>query len=39
VAGKQYVAVASGWGGWLKGFAPDTYGANRGSALLVFALP
>jgi alcohol dehydrogenase (cytochrome c) len=39
VGGKQYVAVASGWGGWLKGFAPETYGGARGSALLVFALP
>lgn len=39
VRGKQYVAVTSGWGGWMKGFAPELYGANRGSALFVFALP
>jgi alcohol dehydrogenase (cytochrome c) len=39
VNGKQYVAVASGWGGWIKGFAPELYGGTRGSALFVFALP
>jgi alcohol dehydrogenase (cytochrome c) len=39
VNGKQYVAVATGWGGWMKGFAPELYGGNRGSALVVFALP
>jgi alcohol dehydrogenase (cytochrome c) len=39
VAGKQYVAVPSGWGGWMKGFAPELYGAPRGNALFVFALP
>lgn len=39
VGGKQYVAVASGWGGWMKGFAPELYGETRGSALLVFELP
>ena len=39
VAGKQYIAVPSGWGGWLKGFAPNLYGAPRGAALYVFALP
>jgi alcohol dehydrogenase (cytochrome c) len=39
VNGKQYVAVPTGWGGWLEGFSPDTYGATRGSALFVFALP
>lgn len=38
VDGKQYVAVPSGWGGWMKGFAPQLYGANRGNALFVFAL-
>jgi alcohol dehydrogenase (cytochrome c) len=37
--GKQYVAVPSGWGGWMKGFAPEAYGGTRGSALFVFALP
>jgi alcohol dehydrogenase (cytochrome c) len=39
VKGKQYVAVPSGWGGWIKGFAPELYGAPRGHALIVFALP
>ena len=39
VNGKQFVAVPSGWGGWLEGFAPKNYGAPRGSALFVFALP
>jgi alcohol dehydrogenase (cytochrome c) len=39
VNGKQYVAVPSGWGGWLKGFAPELYGAPRGMALFSFALP
>ena len=39
VAGKQYVAVPSGWGGWIKGFAPELYGSTRGGALVVFALP
>jgi alcohol dehydrogenase (cytochrome c) len=39
VDGKQYIAVPSGWGGWLEGFAPEMYGAQRGSALFVFALP
>jgi alcohol dehydrogenase (cytochrome c) len=39
VDGKQYVAVLSGWGGWMKGFAPELYGSTRGSAVVVFALP
>ena len=39
VRGIQYVAVPSGWGGWLKGFAPELLGASRGSALFAFALP
>ncbi|HEX2249613.1 MAG TPA: PQQ-dependent dehydrogenase, methanol/ethanol family [Gemmatimonadales bacterium] len=39
VNGIQYVAVPSGWGGWLKGFAPELLGASRGSALFAFALP
>jgi alcohol dehydrogenase (cytochrome c) len=38
VGGKQYIAIATGWGGWMKGFAPELYGGNRGSALMVFAL-
>jgi alcohol dehydrogenase (cytochrome c) len=32
VNGRQYIAVASGWGGWMKGFAPELYGATRGGA-------
>jgi alcohol dehydrogenase (cytochrome c) len=39
VNGKQYVAVPSGWGGWLEGFAPGLFGAPRGHALFAFALP
>jgi alcohol dehydrogenase (cytochrome c) len=39
VGGKQYLAVPSGWGGWIEGYAPELYGANRGNALFVFALP
>ncbi|HWH17834.1 MAG TPA: PQQ-dependent dehydrogenase, methanol/ethanol family [Allosphingosinicella sp.] len=39
VGGKQYVAVPTGWGGWIKGFAPNMFGHERGSALFVFALP
>lgn len=39
VDGKQYIAVHSGWGGWIKGFSPQLYGAPRGDALMVFALP
>jgi alcohol dehydrogenase (cytochrome c) len=38
VNGQQYIAVPSGWGGWLKGFAPELYGAPRGNALYVFRL-
>jgi alcohol dehydrogenase (cytochrome c) len=38
IAGKQYVAVPSGWGGWVQGFAPELYGAPRGNALFVFTL-
>ena len=39
VGGRQYVAVPTGWGGWIKGFAPNMIGHERGSALFVFALP
>lgn len=39
VNGKQYIAVPSGWGGWMKGFAPQLYGAARGNALFVFTSP
>jgi alcohol dehydrogenase (cytochrome c) len=39
VNGKQYIAVPTGWGGWVEGYAPEMYGAPRGTALMVFALP
>ena len=39
VNGKQYIAVPSGWGGWIDGFAPQLFGGPRGNALFVFALP
>ena len=39
VGGKQYVAVPVGWGGWLEGFAPKSYGVQRALSLMVFALP
>ncbi|HET7369633.1 MAG TPA: PQQ-dependent dehydrogenase, methanol/ethanol family [Gammaproteobacteria bacterium] len=39
VEGRQYIAIASGWGGWIKGFAPELLGAPRGNTLFVFALP
>jgi alcohol dehydrogenase (cytochrome c) len=39
VDGKQYVAIPSGWGGWIPGIAPNMMGAPRGDALFVFALP
>jgi alcohol dehydrogenase (cytochrome c) len=39
VNGKQYIAVPTGWGGWVEGFAPEMLGAPRGTALVVFALP
>jgi alcohol dehydrogenase (cytochrome c) len=39
VRGKQYVAVPTGWGGWVEGYAPEMYGVPRGTALFVFTLP
>jgi alcohol dehydrogenase (cytochrome c) len=39
IRGKQYVAIPTGWGGWVEGFAPNLIGHERGSALFVFALP
>jgi alcohol dehydrogenase (cytochrome c) len=38
VAGKQYFAVPSGWGGWVKGFAPELAASSHGDALVVFSL-
>ncbi len=39
IDGEQHIAVPSGWGGWIKRFAPELYGAPRGNALFVFSLP
>jgi alcohol dehydrogenase (cytochrome c) len=39
VGGRQYVAVPTGWGGWIKGFAPNLFGHERGAAVFTFALP
>jgi alcohol dehydrogenase (cytochrome c) len=39
VGGRQYVAVPTGWGGWVKGFAPNLFGRSRGAAVFTFALP
>jgi alcohol dehydrogenase (cytochrome c) len=39
MGGKQYVAIAAGWGGWVDGFAPELRDAPRGHTLMVFALP
>jgi len=39
IDGRQYIAVPTGWGAWVEGFAPDMFGAPRGDALIVFALP
>jgi len=39
VNGRQYVAVPTGWGGWIKGFSPNLYGHERGAAVFAFALP
>jgi alcohol dehydrogenase (cytochrome c) len=41
--GRQYLAVAVGWGGWTAGFAGDgapwLRNARRGNTVFVFALP
>jgi alcohol dehydrogenase (cytochrome c) len=39
IKGKQYIAVPTGWGGWVEGYSPEMYGAPRGTALMVFTLP
>ena len=39
IDGRQYIAVPTGWGGWLEGFLPGLLGGNKGDALFVFALP
>jgi len=42
IEGKQYVAIASGWGGWTAGFAGDgapwLKNARKGDTLYVFGL-
>jgi alcohol dehydrogenase (cytochrome c) len=41
--GRQYIAIAVGWGGWTAGFAGDgapwLRNARRGNTVFVFALP
>ena len=39
VDGRQYIAVPTGWGGWVEGFLPGLLGAAAGDSLMVFALP
>lgn len=39
IDGRQYIAVPTGWGGWVEGFLPGLLGAAAGDALFVFALP
>ncbi|MBO0769085.1 MAG: PQQ-dependent dehydrogenase, methanol/ethanol family [Solirubrobacterales bacterium] len=39
VDGRQYIAVPTGWGGWVEGFLPKMFGARQGAAIFVFALP
>jgi len=39
VDGRQYIAVPTGWGGWVEGFLPGLLGAGAGDSLFVFALP
>ena len=39
IDGRQYIAVPTGWGGWVEGFVPGMLGAPHGAALFAFALP
>jgi len=39
IDGRQYIAVPTGWGGWVEGFLPGLLGAAAGDALFCFALP
>jgi alcohol dehydrogenase (cytochrome c) len=39
VDGRQYIAVPTGWGGWIEGFLPGLLGGAAGNALFAFALP
>ena len=35
IDGRQYIAVPTGWGGWVEGFLPGLLGAAAGDALFV----
>jgi alcohol dehydrogenase (cytochrome c) len=39
VDGQQFIAVPTGWGGWVEGFLPGRLGNPHGAALIAFALP
>lgn len=39
IDGKQYVAIAAGWGGWVNGFAPELADKPKTHTLIVFQLP
>ncbi|WP_119460084.1 hypothetical protein [Rhodospirillaceae bacterium SYSU D60014] len=39
VNGKQYVALAAGWGGWLNGLTRELAHAPMGHTLIIFGLP
>jgi alcohol dehydrogenase (cytochrome c) len=39
VDGEQYLALAAGWGGWVKGFAPELAHEPPGHTLITFRLP
>ncbi|PZG02932.1 PQQ-dependent dehydrogenase, methanol/ethanol family [Micromonospora deserti] len=39
VDGRQYIAVPTGWGSWVEGFAAGMIGGHHGGALFAFALP
>jgi len=39
VDGRQFIAVPTGWGGWIEGFLPGLLGAQAGDAMFAFALP
>jgi alcohol dehydrogenase (cytochrome c) len=36
--GKQFLVVPSGWGGWVKGFAPELAASPHGDAIVAFSL-
>ena len=39
IDGEQYIALAAGWGGWVKGFAPEFAHQPPGHTLITFRLP